>query len=297
MLLKVALLINKFFINIQDTIFTFVAILFFSKINKPPVITSQQNSCVIFANGPSLNIDYDKVLKYSSDKDIICFNDFAETSQYTEVKPRFYVLQDPYYWDAGLPENYELKRSNLFKRMNDVTDWDISLFIPWEMKKSEIIKNKVIKNPHINLYYYNRMPIAGFRWFRFLCFKYSLGLPSGQNILITSIFMALKMNYRNIYIAGADHSLHENLLVGKDNIVYVKLNHFYDNGNVNFKQYSRSYISNKPIKISEYFTIWAKVFEAYQLLDEYATKLNIKIYNISSTSFIDAFERRDINSL
>jgi len=83
-------------------------------------------------------------------------------------------------------------------------------------------------NPHIKLYVYNTTPIEGFQVFCNWIFRKGWGVPRPHNVLIPSIAMGLRLPFKKIYLAGADHSWLPEITVTDDNVVLMHQKHFYD---------------------------------------------------------------------
>ena len=54
------------------------------------------------------------------------------------------------------------------------------------------------------------------------------GVPRPHNVLIPSIAMGLRLPFKKIYLAGADHSWLPEITVTDDNVVLMHQKHFYD---------------------------------------------------------------------
>ncbi len=82
---------------------------------------------------------------------------------------------------------------------------------------------------------------------------------------------------------------------GISNIVCLKHIHFYDNeSEVQYRKFYKSTANKDTFTMREIFQTWAKVFYGYEVVRKYADSLNIKIFNASEISFIDALDRKNI---
>ena len=277
-----------------ESISSFFAIFLFSHWKSDISIIHENKKCAILSNGPSLTDDLEKLACHQNILDFVCVNDFSLSEYFLKIRPKYYVFLDPFYWEDSLTGNDLVLRRSVFDRITTITSWEMKILIPFEMKKSNIIKYLKIfsNNKNIKLLYYNRTPIKGFEWFTFFCLKNNFGLPSGQNVLVAAILLSINLGYKTLLLFGADHSLHEHIDIDSNNNVYVGQKHFYDGNRTVKKMYSRSYVELKPLNMNELFGIWAKAFESYMILNRYAKKQNSIIYNSSSKSYIDAFERK-----
>lgn len=244
-------------------------------------------------NGPSLQRDVEGLAARSPASVAFAVNEFAESSLFDSVKPEFYVLQDPYYWDEFLPVEHEEKRSSLFKSINERTLWPIVVFAPFEMKSSAAYRKYFMYsgNSNIAFRWFNRTPLESHPWLVHKLCRFGLGLPSGQNVLLATIVLAVNLGFSPIIVLGADHTLHEHIEVGEDNRVYVRQVHFYDGDSAQPKLYSRSYVDHHPLTIGELFGVWSRAFHGYHRVRNYADSCGALVFNGTRRSFIDAFPR------
>jgi hypothetical protein len=254
---------------------------------------SSSGPCVVMGNGPSLRRDLEHLLGKSLTFTAFAVNEFGESDLYASVKPRFYVLHDPYYWDESLPREHEEKRSSLFQAINQGTTWPTVVLAPFEMRASAVYKTGFgsTPNPNITFRWFNRTPVECKPWLAHKLCRRGLGLPSAQNVLLAAIVLAVNLGFSPIIVLGADHTLHENIEVGDDNQVYVRQIHFYDGESVQPKLFSRSYIDHRFVTMGELFAVWSRAFHGYHRVREYAEDCRAQVFNSTSRSFIDAFPR------
>jgi hypothetical protein len=116
-------------------------------------------------------------------------------------------------------------------------------------------------------------------------------MPKAQNVLIAALFVAINMSYKKIYLFGADHSWHETIELNSKNIVCFRDAHFYDNDDAHLIPFYKGYANQDTFTMQELFDAFATMFRGYDMLQVYARSLGCKIYNLSSKTFVDAFER------
>ncbi len=275
-----------FFVNLFLTFYFSFIVLFFSKKRKHKKYRVN-NNCLVIGNGPSLNEDLKKLIDLNENLDYICVNFFAETKLYTKFKPCVYVFYDPLFC------NYENTESNqriikLYNTIISLTTWEIIIFAPYEFKNTFIYKNNI--NSNITFRFFSNIQIEGFESFIMFCISNYLAMPSAPNVMMPSLIYAINNGYSKIYLAGIEHSLHKNLIVNFDSILYVEQKHFYKE-KTKFKPFILTPQQKEPAKIHEVFQLWANVFKGYWLIKKYAKKRNIEILNLTFSSFIDAFKK------
>jgi hypothetical protein len=279
-------------------------IIIFSKLgNKRPLKKDPKSGCIILGNGPSLSSQFEDVRQKRAENDLMCVNEFPLSSLFDELKPDYYTLLDPFYWfktDGSIPALTQQIISTLRTKVT----WNITLLLPFEMKS--IIETLVMSNEtkgSIFVYYFNRTPVSGFKWFKFKMYDWGWGIPFAHNVMVSSIYLGMLMRYKKIIVFGADHSWHEQIVVTKDNVLRVREDHFkYEKDGKSISpreemydpiyKFSYSKTGEREIfKIHELFDAYAKVFKGYWVLKEYAQHVGANVYNLSKKSYIDAFDR------
>jgi hypothetical protein len=295
-------LAKKIYYTIKTTVLTvqsFILIILFSrwknvftKKNK----TGGKRPCLVIGNGPSLLNDINEIFKKRDNWDIMCVNDFVLSEHYETIKPEYYILFDPFYWiELNVMEE---KREQILNDLINKTDWKLELYIPFEAKKNKRYfgEHGIFKGTNISLRFFNRTYVDGARKFKYLLFDKNLGIPWSQNVLVAALYLSIFLNYKKVFVVGADHSWHEDLIFRSDNSVTVYQKHFYDIDKSDSERVEIHKISKNlesDYKIHELFFAWAKMFEGYWEIRKYAEHKNCQIINLSSKSYIDAFPRMD----
>ncbi len=279
---------QKFIDELFQTLFSFLKIIllskFFVSLKK---YNSPDEEVVILANGPCLTRDLELNSNFISARKKFCVNFFAIAKEYELLKPDYYALAAPEYWLVKISDYFKQKKEELIKSLIEKTVWHLTLLIPYQAKGSDFHK-RVGTNKMIRFVFYNNTPVEGLNIFNRFFFKLNLGMPRPHNILNPSIFLALNLGFKKIVLFGADHSWHEEIKVDKTNKVTVNHEHFYDGGKVQLPMYK---LEGTEYFIHDIFRKLHLAFKGYFVLKNYADSLNAKIYNASSKSYIDAFEK------
>jgi hypothetical protein len=239
----------------------------------------------ILGNGTSLKQDYDLFLSISSKDDkILCLNKFANSPLFGETKPHLYVLVDPLFFTTPL----DLSPVGLvWENLRDRVNWNMTLFIPCSFANCDNVKY-IRKNKFIKVVTVKNVPIyGGFFVINALLFKLGLANPLFQNVLIASIFLSIKVGFKDIFIWGADHTWLENVTVESDNKIYIKDTHFYEP----CKEKELFAPLNDKMRVDISLASYQRCFRLYHDLRKYASLSKVRVVNCSSISWIDAFER------
>jgi len=201
---------------------------------------------------------------------------------------------DPSLFLTRLSEERERGRRLLFENLNSRTAWDMHLFFPF--RPGQIILEDHLCSPRLHLQSCNIYPGFTWPWLRNHVYRTGLFMPPAQNVLIASVFLAINMGYKEIYLVGAEHSWTEDFCVKDDNIVYLVHRHF-SGESVQVPMYKAAPKNHETCRVHEFFQALARTFKSYWLLREYAAFRGAVVYNSTPGSYVDAFERRDLTSL
>ena len=281
---KIATFLSKF----GNTLASVVKIVLKSKrITSFPTVASSEQ-LVILGNGPSLNGTIENDSWFLKGKRLAAVNFACNSEVFFELKPDYYVLADPLFFTGLNHDNVATLWNNLERRVN----WNLTLFVPATYSEKSEWFQQVKRNCNITVYRYNLTPVEGFDWIENAAFKSGLGMPRPRNVLIPTIMIALRMKYKHIFIAGADHSWTKTLSVSDDNRVVSVQPHFYKESEKEEKRQSSEYQNYPLYKIMYSFYV---AFRSYFTIRRFAEHIGTEIINITPGSFIDAFKRLDLS--
>ncbi len=280
---------KNFIKNICYTILSLLRIvLHFRKPDKFNQLNLNAKFCFVIGNGPSLQDDLKRIKNLNLITHAWCVNSFAETEFYEKIQPVHYVFADPSYWQVMVSDRISEFREKLFRAIIDRTTWPLTIYIPYEA--NDYFEKKFIKSKYINLLTYNSVPVSGFPIIVRQLYKFGLGMPLPQNVLISALFLALISGYKKIVLLGADHSWHQTLELDAYNRVCLRDKHFYQEDEILMPFYS-NIEESRTFTMPQLFSVLSKTFEGYWAISEYARYIGVSIINASSVTFIDAFRR------
>jgi len=290
--------IQVFIENIVKTLLSILKILLLTKFGVKSLKKKENaNNCIILGNGPSLSETVNQNIELLQKIDCFAVNFFVKTDSFTKIKPRYYVIISENYWSEGKIDINETGRQKVFEELASKTTWKMTLIVLAAAKtfNKNNWKQKIGKNQNIDIEYVNITPIEGFKPFVRFCLKRNWGLPRPHNVLIPAIKAATDYNYKNIFIVGADHSWLKDIYVGNDNRVYLSQKHFYDNNPVPEVMYDGT--SNRVRNLADVLMKFVYSFKSYFVLKEYAESKNVRIFNSTPISYIDAFDRKSLKEI
>lgn len=265
-----------------ETIGSIIAVAVFSKF-KTKLPQKIFDELVVLGNGPSLNSLYAKKSNFLSKKDVIVTNDFARSDLFTIIKPNFYVIADPAFFNEDAPHIIKQRSNAIFERFNRA-EWSIFLFVPFKYKK---YIDKKIQNPNIKLYHFNHTPCSGFTSTTFFLFNKKLGMPYLKNILIAALMLGIHLKYKNIYLWGVDHNWMKYMTLNNDGILCLEGHHFFSNEKTEPSIWYKE--GTVPWKVDEALFSMRQMFKGYHIVSHYAKKKQVTIINQTPDSMIDAF--------
>lgn len=249
-----------------------------------PEPANKEREIIIFGNGPSFKDLIDNHSDFWMDKDRLMVNYSVCSDYFDIVKPDHYLIADPGFW---LNKD---KEERVFGALRDKTTWDLNLFMPAVSFKSKSWQKMIAANKHIKVYVHNTTPVEGPEFFTRWAYNKGYGVPRPHNVLIPSLIISLRMNYKRIYLSGAEHSWIRDLGISYDNRVIMNFSHFYDNGKPDKKEMAQ-YAAVPLFQVLYHQYI---IFKSYMQIEKYAKDREQKIINITPGSYIDAFERENI---
>ena len=266
-------------------------VVFLSK--RPPELhriqSTEHTKLVLLGNGPSLQTSIDAGIAMQ-DADFMAVNTFVFSPSFEQFKPRYYVMMDPGLWRADNDTTRKTMESLVQK-----THWPMHVLIPYDARGTAFVRH-LEENKNIQVHFLNYIVYKGFNGLGYRLFRSNRAMPQSQNVLVAALFLALNIGYKDIVMYGADHNWHQNLEVNENNVVCVRQIHFYEHASeVKLLPFYKAMHLQETFRMDELFHAWAKVFYGYHLIRAYANHCGATIINATPNSFVDAFERSEVN--
>lgn len=236
---------------------------------------------VILGNGPSLARTIADHSRWLHSMPMLAVNFAANTDEWRQLRPEFYVLVDPHFFDGAASDpNVERLWRNLAS-----AGWSLILYVPADRAADA---RRLTQGADITIKTLNLTPVEGSKAICHAAFRMGLGMPRPRNVLIPSIMAAMREGFDTIYLAGADHSWTRTLSVDDENRVCTVQPHFYTDNDDERRRVATTYSDIRLHQMLESLTI---AFRSYFSIADYARSCGCSIYNITPGSFIDAFPR------
>ena len=206
------------------------------------------------------------------------------------LKPEFLVFLDGSYFlnEEDIHEVHQKNITNIILK----TTWDLILFLPYLARHSKFLNKIPQKNKKVKIKYFNYTILEGFSLLKYQLFKWNLGMPQCQNVIASSVFIAINMGFKKIYLTGVESSFFKNIIVDEKNEVYLEHLHFYSKeGEKNTYRLTADPRTHKSTDMAGALMLAVKTFRSYINIQKYAKYRGVKIYNTTMNSYIDAFEK------
>jgi hypothetical protein len=250
---------------------------------------------LILGNGPSLKEQLDRYFDILSNNTCICVNHFVSSEYYVKLRPKLYIIIDPVFFHPCEDKKINEKKEMVFFNLKTKTTWNIELVIDSKYK-SDLKLIELQENQHIKLLFINMGTFISYYRTKeqFKLFNKNIIAPPAQTVLNTALYLCIFWRYKNIVLLGADSSWHEAYQIDPlTNKLYINMRHF--TGEEKMPVYSDPKDCTFA-KFHEEFLALSNAFKSYWLLREYAEFNGVSIFNASTKSYIDAFERKPLEA-
>jgi hypothetical protein len=250
-----------------------------------------KSKSIVLGNGPSLKNDIPIINEINADYDFICVNNFCSASEYITYRPCFYLFLDSYFFSKKAHRDWIVQREKTFHIINEKTTWPMKIIIPRHADEN-IIKSFIL-NENVKIIKLNVQGLEKYTYNKRLKFLYDTGYfgPVQNNVLTYAVFVAIQAEYQEINIFGADMTIYRNIEVDqKNNRLMMKFSHFNQDDTYEFLMRNPEKIH--PADMSGMMRGAARVFNSHRILNLYSKTKNIKIFNCSGYSMIDAYNRK-----
>lgn len=246
-------------------------------------------AATILANGPSVCEIINKKNDLLDGTDVLVLNYFGNQDVFFKLKPRYYVLIDPAFFDYNYTNNGLEEKGNkqghvaieqLINNLKKV-NWPLTLFFP-DSSNARKAKTKYSKNKNIEIVLFNGTRVVGFRSFQNWMYKLGKGIPSSRNVIIPSMILLIILGYKKIYLYGCELSWTKTMDVDPENgQMFFNDRHFYSKDEIRY--FGKGAYLWWLESISE-------MLRGIVQVAKFAKEYNVKIVNRTKGSFIDSFE-------
>lgn len=277
--------LNKFY-YILVYILQFIRTIYIKPLYK---FKKEEGNIHILGNGPSsLKSFYNE---YRIIDEVIVCNFFIKNQDFFKIKPKYYIIIDPYFYDY---KNNE-KLNEFYESLNSV-DWNMNLILLGHTEKE--MKSKLpILNHKINILKLKYSPLEIMNKYVYKLYYLNLATPKFQNVIIASIYISLNLGFKNLFLHGVESNSVNNFKIDKSNNILLEESHSYGKSVINLTDEKGETLKHLGLfKKGEFYKrlkCEVDMFYNYFILERYSGYLKAKIINCTPGSFIDAFEKKN----
>lgn len=253
---------------------------------------SHKSKALILGNGPSLTAFIAENEELIQQSDLIAVNHLARSELFEILKPATLVLTPIEFWDHAHDAFLTAEFHKTADAILSKTNWPLTIVAPSIAKHCAHAFKYFEKNSHISIAFVEMTPIDGHQGIANWIMKRNMGLPRPHNVLIPSIVIAINMGYKNVLLAGADHSWMPYVRVTERNQVVMVQKHFYDSKDAEEKAMYNASSKGFDRKLHEVLQKFTYAFKSYFVINAYAKSRGCEILNLTKGSYIDAFNRQ-----
>lgn len=245
----------------------------------------------ILGNGPSLKEQLPRLIENQacSEADIMAVNFFALSEEFSQVKPKYYLISDPMFFRrAGHSERIDA----LYKALKERVTWPMTLYVQYYNPEHFDYGAAISHNPNIRIVRFHSTVFHGFRKVEFWCYRHGLGSGNFGTVVQNGEFIGILLGYKQIELYGVDHTLLEGLCVDDKNRLCRTKSHYYDaKPTAPEPIYFNATNPPRPYTMYTYLAETAELFRGHEVLRDWAETEGVRIINRSRGSMIDAYER------
>jgi hypothetical protein len=255
---------------------------------RTPLVMERSGVVAVLANGPSLKEKLNDLVlsSYQEYSDYIVLNYFALDENFFLLKPKYYCLADPMFFQTS---HREIDVKRLYSILENKVDWDMILYVPVHLY-NKFIKYSEIKNKYLYVIKVNTLPYKGFEGLRYFFYKKGFSAPEVQTVANLAIYVGLNSGFEQLDLYGVDHTFFESLCVNGDNQLCNKQLHFYGSEEAVLKPIIRN-DNDAVFKVSDYLYAVMNMFRSHDFLAKYSEYLGVEVINCTENSMIDSYKR------
>ena len=243
----------------------------------------------LVVNGPSVS----RILPLFETEDTflnrpsMVVNFFANTPEYVILKPEYYTLADPMFFQDTPGKSVE-KIKDFYHNLNVKTTWPIRIFIPHQFGTRKFYEYSGIDNSMISIIEINGIGYEGFESLRNKCYDRGYCSPCAYTVAIMALYACLKMGYRQIDMYGLDNNYYSSLSLNEQGEVCDVIQH---NGEADEYRKILDGCGN-PVSLHDYLLGLTYHLKNHELVEKYAEYKGAKILNHSPITMVDAYPRK-----
>ena len=237
--------------------------------------------CFIIGNGPSLN---DMDLSLLKDEYTFTVNQFPRNKQFESVKTNFHLWADDRFFDIDENRPEDLELLEVMKNVNTKKNRPLVFYsICGRHMVEKFGLDKILE-----VRYFAQV---NFQRERFLD-RHGIDLTKATcnypTVVHMAIELAIYMGFKQIYLIGTDCT---GFLTIAQSKMKAEADSYKYGYTVTENEKKRMERANNKFSISKELLYYSQMFTCYEILDSYANKIGVKLYNATPGGLLDSIER------
>lgn len=235
---------------------------------------SQSGRCFIFGNGPSIkNIDFGQF----ENEDVFVVNLIANHVQFKKLKPKYYVMVDPFLLSAEDSNKDRIDKVIEVGKNNP----GVKYFFPTKVQENYYCRI-IEKNSEI---YFLKSVL---RLIDFMNDDPSLSksIPDYGNVVLYAIYIAICLGYKAIYLLGCDETSILTLINAHRGYVDDSAYGYH----LSEEEKKRIISTSTILPFDKSLSIMNETFKDFSLMKKYGEKYDVKIYNCCKESLLKCYD-------
>ena len=252
-------------------------------------------SALVIANGPGLSKDVGKIEalieREVSSLRLYAVNNFPTSEYFLKWKPSNLILADHSFWAENSTGDFAQARTDLLNALSSTArNFPVRVFLPAQARNSMFVRKSLMSIDNVSVCFFNTYtwPI---RLLRNALYRYNLASPLPQNVVIAAMYIALLSGSRKLFLFGAEQSFHLGTRLREDNVLCFKYRRFYSSEKEIpfYKDPQQTSVFN----VKEFFEVMVVTFESFYQIRDFSISIGARIFNLSTDTFIDCFDRSE----
>lgn len=256
---------------------------------------SNGKKLLILATGKSANEYWDNQGNQVEfeDYDILIMNRsiYKMEAQIFKKRPKYFAACDPIYWGAGSVAVSKELIADTYQRTKAVLEK-----IDWECYLVTTIHERFdLKNNNVHIIRLNASAYHSNSKICYQLYKNNFCSPSIKNVGQLAIYFGITFGYKELALIGMDFDFFKNLFCDENCLCGLYAEHQYDRldgQRVEARLSQEKYGSISNSVLAKYLLNISDTFVSYGILSMYAETMGSKIFNYSTESMIDCYEKK-----
>lgn len=239
--------------------------------------SKDSKGCLILGNGPSSKDSIKNIHQMMDSLDVFVVNSFNKSNDFTIIKPNNYCILDSGY--LNLSSTRVDLNNNILQTINDLNniDWKMKLYLPLSHAGSYFEKN--INSTFIQIIHFSNYPFKSILKFYFV--RSGLGIIGGKNVINACLSIAITKKYKDIYLAGIDHSWLDEVFVDEIGTYKIERHSYVD---------ETKKVYHKKLELGLGLISLGKLLIDYHDIKKYSVFMKTNIFHLDKRSYVNAFK-------